>query len=124
MEQPAGMPETRRDIELLTSIRSVESDGTTTTKCFGNILELGLDAMVVESHRIQNTGASLELSVVFPGQPTRRNKVAKFYCVVRTVRDRNRLHYDLVIERMSDGSRERLIEYLSAPSRKGMVRWA
>ena len=120
---PAERPETRRNIELLSSLKSVQRDGTNTMKCFGNILELGCDAMVVESHREQNAGSALEVSVVFPGQRSRANKVVKFHCVVRRVRDRNRMHYDLAIEHMNEIARQRLIEYLSAARPEGESGW-
>lgn len=123
MGDATNRPEKRRDIELLTSINAVGSDAEAGTRCFGNILELGVDSMLVESHRIQTAGSALELRVVFPGQPSRANKVAKFQCVVRRVRDRARLHYDLVIEDMSDNARERLLEYLSSPPLAGGSEW-
>ncbi len=79
--------------------------------------------MVIESHREQNAGSALELSVVFPGQRSGSNKIAKFHCVVRRVRDRSRLHYDLAIEHMNENARRRLTTYLSATVRSGGFEW-
>ena len=111
-------PSTRQNIQLLTAIRSVDGDGATSTKCFGNILELGCDAMVVESNRQQQPGSALALTVIFPGQHSATNKEVTFHCVVRTVRDQNRMHYDLAIDHMNDIARERLFRYLSATGTK------
>lgn len=108
-------PAPRANIELLATIQSIESDGSMSAKCFGNILELGVDAMVLESHREQAAGTALLLNVVFPGQRPRSNPVVTFRCVVRSVRDRNRLHYDVAIEEMNDITRKSLVDYLSAP---------
>ena len=112
------LPAMRRGLELLATIKAIDTAGTITTKCFGNILELGCDSMVLESHREQSAGAAVLLSVVFPGQQPKSNPVATLHCVVRRVRDRTRLHYDLAIEDMSDTTRERLIEFLHQPDRQ------
>lgn len=117
MSETAILPVTRRGLELLATIKSVDAGGAITTKCFGNILELSCDSMVLESHREQSAGAAVLLSVVFPGQQPRSNPVVTLNCVVRRVRDRTRLHYDIAIEDMSDETRERLIEFLRQPDR-------
>lgn len=118
MSETVTLPATRRGLELLATIKAVDTAGTITTKCFGNILELGCDSMLLESHREQNAGSAVLLSVVFPGQQPQTNPVATFHCVVRRIRDRTRLHYDLAIEDMSDTTRERLIEFLRQPGRE------
>ncbi len=117
MSETSRLPATRRGLELLATIKAIDSVGTITTKCFGNILELGCESMLLESHREQVTGAAVLLSVVFPGQQPRTNPVVTLNCVVRRVRDRARLHYDLAIEDMNDTARERLVEFLSQPDR-------
>jgi hypothetical protein len=118
MSETAKLPAMRRGLELLATIKAIDAAGTITTKCFGNILELGCDSMVLESHREQSAGAAVLLSVVFPGQQPQSNPVATLQCVVRRIRDRTRLHYDLAIEDMSDVTRERLIEFLRQPGRQ------
>ncbi len=117
MSETAILPATRRGLELLATIKVIDEAGANTTKCFGNILELGCDSMVLESHREQSAGSAVLLSVVFPGQQPQANPVVTLHCVVRRIRDRTRLHYYLAIEDMSDVTRERLIEFLRQPDR-------
>ena len=116
------VPATRRGLELLTTIKSIDAAGAMTTKCFGNILELGCDSIVLESHREQSAGSAVSLNVVFPGQQRTDNPVATFQCVVRRIRDRNRLHYDLAIEDMSAATREGLVIFLGQRDRKAQNR--
>jgi len=118
MSDTTNLPATRRGLELLATIKAVDGAGTITTKCFGNILELGCESLVLESHREQVAGSAVLLSVVFPGRQPRSNPVVTLNCVVRRVRDRARLHYDLAIEDMNDTARERLVEFLSQPTRE------
>lgn len=122
MSETAILPATRRGLELLATIKAVDSAGSITTRCFGNILELGCDSMVLESHREQQAGSAVLLSVVFPGRQPQATPVATLQCVVRRVRDRTRLHYDQSIEDMSETARERLIEFLGQPDRQADTR--
>jgi len=111
----AQLPRRRRNIELLTAIKTMDAGGAVRTKCFGNILELGCDSLILESSHEQRTGETITLSLVFPGLRSGSNRIASLSCVVRRVRDRAELHYDLAIEDMNETARQQLIAYLSQP---------
>lgn len=111
----AAAPEPRRNLDLLASIRSAESGASAAVPCFGNVLELGCEALLLESNREQRLGAALALKIVFPGQRQRENPVVTLHCVVRRVRDAAKLLYDLTIEDMDDDARQALVAYLSRP---------
>jgi hypothetical protein len=108
-----GAPEPRRNLALLASIRSAGPEGPAGTACFGNIIELGCEALLLESDREQQLGAELALKVVFPGQRRRENPVVTLHCVIRRVRDAARLLYDATIEHLDGESRRAIAEYLS-----------
>lgn len=110
-----GAPEPRRNLALLASIRSTEPEGPVVAPCFGNIIELGCEALLLESEREQQLGAALALKIVFPGQRRRANPVVTLHCVVRRVRDAARLLYDATIEDLDDDARQAVVEYLSRP---------
>jgi hypothetical protein len=109
------LPAPRQNIELLTAVKSVDAYGAVRTKCFGNILELGLDSLLLESNQEQQVGDALTLSLVLPGLPKSRNRILSLSCVVRRVRDPSELHYDLDIEDMDENARQQLAAYLSQP---------
>ena len=111
----AGLPSPRRNIELLTAVKAVDASGAVRTKCFGNILELGCESLILESKHEQQVGEALTLSLVFPGMRSGSNRIVSLSCVVRRVRDRAELHYDLAIEDMNETARQQLIAYLSQP---------
>ena len=111
----AGLPPPRRNIELLTAIKTVDADGGVRTKCFGNILELGCESLILESSHEQQAGDAVTLNLVFPGPRRGSNRIASLRCVVRRVRDPAELLYDLAIEEMDEPAREQLIAYLSQP---------
>ena len=102
----------RRNIELLTTVKAVDDSGVLRTRCFGNILELADGELVLESNREQRPGERVTLSLVFPGQRSQEDPVVNLGCLVRAARDPERLHYDLEIQDMDDRSRERLLAYL------------
>lgn len=106
-------PPPRRGIELLTTVNAPGQDGAVQTRCFGNILELGFDALVLETKHEQTPGDALSLSVMFPHIKRRPRTVVTFGCVIQRVRDPARLQYDLRIENMDDDARGQLIEFLS-----------
>jgi hypothetical protein len=108
-------PEPRRNLALLASIRSSDPGDSAAAACFGNILELGCEALLLEADREQRLGAALALRVVFPGQRRRANPVVTLHCVIRRVRDAARLLYDATIENLDDDSRQAVVEYLSRP---------
>lgn len=113
MTESTQSPPRRKGLELLASVKSVDVAGAVTNKCFGNILELGWDMLVLESHLEQSAGAAVMLNLVFPGQRIpKRNPIVTLHCVVRRVRDRARLHYELAIEDMDDAARKSLLEFL------------
>lgn len=111
----AGLPSPRRNIELLTAVKAVDADGAVRTKCFGNILELGCESLILESKHEQQLGEALTLSLVFPGLRGSSNRIVSLLCVVRRIRDRAELHYDLAIEDMDENARKQLVAYLSQP---------
>jgi hypothetical protein len=106
-------PPVRRDIDLLTTVEQAASIDVFVTKSFGNIIELGIEGLVLESSREFRIGAPLTLSVVFPGQPRGDDPFAHFRCVVRKVQDSPSLHYHLAIVEMDEKSRKRLELYLT-----------
>jgi hypothetical protein len=111
----AALPPPVRNIELLTAIKTVDADGAVRTKCFGNILELGCESLILESSHEQRAGEALTLSLVFPGARSGLNRIASLSCVVQRVRDRAELLYDLSIEDMDEAARQQLIAYLTQP---------
>ena len=115
MSAPDRLPR-RRDIELLANVKATGQDGTARTPCFGNILELGCDALILESKREQRAGDVLILSLVFPGVSHGSNTVVSLGCLVKHVLDPVRLHYRLGIEDLDDAARTQLLEFLSKGS--------
>jgi hypothetical protein len=109
------LPAPRRGIELLTAVKAVDADGAVRTKCFGNILELGLESLLLESKHEQQVGDGLTLSLVLPGLRRSSNRIVSLSCVVLRVRDPSELHYDLAIEDMGEDARQQLVAYLSQP---------
>jgi hypothetical protein len=109
----APHPPVRRDIDLLTTVDQGMSPDVFVTKSFGNIIELGIDGLILESSREFRVGAPLTLSVVFPGQPRGEDPFAHFRCVVRKVQDAPSLQYHLAIVELDAKSRKRLELYLT-----------
>ena len=107
------LPSPKRNIELLTAVKAADASGAVRTKCFGNILELGCDYLVLESRREQLEGDALTLSLVFPGLRNDSASIVSLGCVVRRVRDAAELHYELAIEDMDEATRQQLVAYLS-----------
>jgi hypothetical protein len=111
----AELPSPRRNIELLTAVKAADANGVVHTKCFGNILELGCESLILESKHEQQVGEALTLSLVFPGLRNRSHRIVSLGCVVRRVRNRTDLHYDLAIEEIDETARQQLLAYLSEP---------
>ena len=107
------LPIPLRETALLAAVKAAGDDGVVKTLCFGNILELGCDGLVLESKRDLKTGVALILNVVFPGVQRGPKPVVSLGCVVVGVRDSVQLHYDLRIEDMDDDARGQLAEFLS-----------
>ena len=107
------LPISLRDVPLLTTVKAAGDDGVAKTLCFGNILELESDALLLESKREFEIGVALILNVVFPRVKRAPKSVVSVGCVVVKVRDSIRLHYDLGIEDMDDEARLQLAEFLS-----------
>jgi len=99
----------RRNINLLATIQ----ESGVTRKSFGNIIELGSRALIIEANREFEPGTSLTVNVVFPGQPRGDDPFSHLHCSVRKVQDDPKLHYDLTIVDMEANSRERLDIYLA-----------
>ncbi len=106
-------PTSPREITLLTAIKIAGDDGIFQTLCFGNILELGSDSVVLESKRELEVGDLLVLNVVFPGVRRGPEAVVSLGCAVAGVRDSAQLHYDLSIDKMCDEACRQLAEFLS-----------
>ena len=102
-----------RGTPLLTTVKAAGDDGVAKTLCFGNILELDSDALVLESKRELEIGAALILNVVFPRILRRPKSMVSLGCEVVRVRDPIRLHYDLGIEDMDEEARLQLAEFRS-----------
>jgi hypothetical protein len=106
----------RRNIELLATIHEFDTAHTPARKIFGNIVELGGQALILETGNELRVGAAVILRVVFPGQPRGDDPFARLRCSVRKVRNDPQLHYDLSIVDMDDPTRERLELYLTRPT--------
>jgi hypothetical protein len=102
----------RRNINLLATIQEAGS----AAKSFGNIIELGSRALIIETNRELEAGTSITVKVVFPGQPRGKDPFAHLRCSVRKVQDDPKLHYDLTIVDMDSNTRERLEIYLAQSS--------
>ena len=89
----------RRNIDLLATIEASDPNGKKPPKSFGNIIELGNRAMIIETNRNFSPGTSLTVNVVFPGQPRGNDPFARLHCSVRKVQDDPKLHYDLTKSR-------------------------
>jgi hypothetical protein len=107
------LPVHLRKIALLATVKAADDNGVVKTLCFGNILELGCNALLLESKYALETGVALILNVVFPGIQRDRNSVVSLGCVVVGARDSGRLHYDLCIQDMDDEAYRQLAEFLS-----------
>ena len=105
----------RGNIDLLATIEVCEPGGKNPTS-FGNIIELGSQALIIETNHEFALGTSLTVKVVFPGQPRGDDPFARLHCSVRKVKDDPKLHYDLTIVEMDDCTRERLDIYLAQSS--------
>ncbi len=108
----------RRNLDLLATIEESGATGKRSPKSFGNIIELGTRALILETNREFEVGVSLILRVVFPGQPRGDDPFARLHCRVRKAHDHPKLHYDLMIAEMDAATRDRLNIYL-AQSRSG-----
>ena len=103
----------RRNIDLLATIEVCEPSGKNPPTSFGNIIELGSQALIIETNREFEPGTSLIVKVVFPGQPRGDDPFARLHCSVRKVKDDPKLHYDLTIVAMDAHTHERLDTYLA-----------
>lgn len=108
----------RRNIELLATVQEVAARHLSARKIFGNVIELGGQALILETSNAITVGASVLVRVVFPGQPRGDDPFAHLQCKVRKVRDDPQMHYDLSIVGMDETTRERLEIFLNQ-SRKG-----
>jgi len=106
-------PPVRRNIDLLATIRESGANGRQSPKSFGNIIELGSHALILETKRSLQVGASITVNVVFPGQQRGDDPFAHLYCKVRKVHDESRLQYELTIVDLDARTRERLNIYLA-----------
>jgi hypothetical protein len=104
---------TRRNIDLLATIEESGASPKKAPKGFGNIIELGSRALILETNREFAPGVPVTVNVVFPGQPRGDDPFAHLHCKVRKVHDDPKLHYDLTIVDMDARTRERLDIYLA-----------
>ena len=107
------LPIQLRATPLLTAVKAAGDDGVAENQGFGNILELGSNALVLESKRELEIGVALILNVVFPRVQRGPKSVVSLGCVVVRVRDSIRLHYDLRIKEMDDEACLQLAEFRS-----------
>jgi hypothetical protein len=103
----------RRNIDLLATIEESGAAAKKSPKGFGNIIELGTRALIIETNRQLAVGASLTVNVVFPGQQRGDDPFAHLHCKVRKAHDDPKLHYDLTIVDADDRTRDRLNIYLA-----------
>jgi hypothetical protein len=103
----------RRNIDLLATVQVPEISAKMAPKGFGNIIELGSRALILETNRELAPGVRVMVNVVFPGQPRGDDPFAHLQCRVRKVHDDPKLHYDLTIVGMDALTRERLDVYLA-----------
>ena len=106
-------PQVRRNIDLLAAIRESGTNGKQSPKSFGNIIELGAQALILETKRALQVGASITVDVVFPGQRRGEDPFAHLYCKVRKVHDESKLQYELTIVDLDAHTRDRLNIYLA-----------
>lgn len=106
-------PQVRRNIDLLASIQESGEISRKLPKSFGNIIELGTRALIIETNRRLKVGASLTVNVVFPGQHRGEDPFAHLHCKVRKTHDDPKLHYDLMIVDADDRTRDRLNIFLA-----------
>jgi hypothetical protein len=103
----------RRNIDLLATIEEPGASARKLPKSFGNIIELGSSALIIETNRHLTVGSSLTVNVVFPGQQRGDDPFAHLQCKVRKAHDDPKLHYDLAIVDADDRTRDRLHIYLA-----------
>ena len=113
MKKTGQRLQVRRNIDLLATIEESEATAKKSPKSFGNIIELGTRAMIIETNRQLAVGASLIVNVVFPGQQRGNDPFARLHCKVRKAHDDPKLHYDLMIVDADDRTRDRLNIYLA-----------
>jgi hypothetical protein len=111
----------RRNIDLLATFHETGANGAKSPKSFGNIIELGTDALIFETKRELAVGAAITVNVVFPGQQRGDDPFAHLHCKVRRTHDDLKLHYDLLIVDVDARTRDRLNIYLAqSGSGRGM----
>jgi hypothetical protein len=106
-------PQVRRNIDLLATIQESGATGTQSPKSFGNIIELGARALILEMKRELRVGASITVNVVFPGQQRTEDPFAHLHCKVYKVHDDSKLQYELTIVDLDSSARDRLNIYLA-----------
>jgi hypothetical protein len=114
-------PQVRRNIDLLATFQETGADERKAPKSFGNIIELGARALILETKHELAVGTSLTVNVVFPGQQRGDDPFAHLRCKVRKTHDDLKLHYDLMIVDLDARTRDRLNIYLAqSGSGRGM----
>jgi hypothetical protein len=113
VKKPGQRLQVRRNIDLLATIEESGAAAKKSPKGFGNIIELGTRALIIETNRQLAVGASLTVNVVFPGQQRGDDPFAHLHCKVRKAHDDPKLHYDLMIVNADDRTRDRLNIYLA-----------
>ena len=108
----AELPRTRTDLQLLARIQFRNETGLE-RECFGNIIELGSRALLLEAARPLVLGSHVVLKVVFPGQRQFAKSLIPLHCVVRKAHDEPNLHYDLEMTVLEKESHVRLLLYLN-----------
>jgi hypothetical protein len=106
-------PPVRRNIDLLATVQESGASDKHSTKSFGNIIELGAQALILETKRDLRVGASISVNVVFPGQHRGDDPFAHLQCKVHKVHDESRLQFELRIVDTDESSRDRLNIYLA-----------
>jgi hypothetical protein len=110
--KPEEHPPVRRNIQLLATVQESDGERTGVRRHFGNIIELGSRALILEANRELQVGAAVTVNMVFPGQPRDDDPLAHLHCTVRKAHDGEMLQYDLTIIDMDARTRGRLQRYL------------
>jgi hypothetical protein len=106
-------PRTRRELELLAMVKTRRGGEVLGEMGFGNVIELKRRSLVLESNLAHAVGDQLTIRMAFPGVDRRSAPVVSLGCVVRAVRDAERMQYELSIRDLDASAQTQLTQFLS-----------